>query len=92
MSNARYFAGGVDFWRVLYPNGSTDGPYISPVSARKVGNAEIKVQQRWSYAARKEDRVLLREWQNQPSYRLQKLSVAYDTEGYAELAWTDVDA
>lgn len=74
MSNARYFANGVDFWRVRYDSGNTEGPYISPVSARKVGNQGIKVRQTWSYGGMT-PRVLLKEWQYETGFQLQKLGI-----------------
>lgn len=72
MSNARYFADGVDFWRVKYDSGNTEGPYTSPVSARKVGNQAIRVRQHWSYGGVTPP-VLLNEWQDETGFRLQKL-------------------
>jgi hypothetical protein len=74
LTNSRYFADGVDFWRVLYPNGSTDGPYFREHAAKRVGENAIKLRQNWSYGP-PATRVLLSEWQDQPSYRLQKLGI-----------------
>lgn len=40
MSNARYFAQGTDFYRVIHANGTMDGPYTSESSARRQGSAK----------------------------------------------------
>ena len=74
MSNARYFADGVDFWRVLYDDGSTEGPYFNAAAAKRVGETGAKLRQKWSWAPRAEDRVLLHEWRSHESYKLQKLT------------------
>lgn len=36
MSNARYFADGVDFWRIVYEGGLIDGPYSRLSTAKGV--------------------------------------------------------
>lgn len=81
VSNARYFADGTDFWRVLYPNGTTDGPYISPVSARKVGKNMTKL--RYEYHGWGATRVLHREYRIYESFQIQKL--------VAVMKWVKVD-
>ena len=50
MSNARYFADGVDYWRVHYTLGNgnvlTEGPYVTEYSARKVLKMNVNLANR----------------------------------------------
>lgn len=88
MSNARYFADGVDFYRVLYPNGSTDGPYISPVSAKGVGKRATRLRQ--NYAGWGADRRLVSEYRLHESFKIQKLTpVAIFSSDHLGLDWVD---
>lgn len=72
MSNARYFANGTDFYRVIYDTGSIEGPYIRFHAAKRVGESGIKVRRRYSYSG-----TLLHEWQQYESYKVQKLVPVY---------------
>lgn len=65
MSNARYFADGVDFWRVIYDDDTTEGPYFNAAAAKRVGMAGTK--------KRKDSRGVI--FQLKKSYRLQKLGI-----------------
>lgn len=92
MSNARYFAGGTDFYRVLYPDGSTDGPYIRPSSAKAVGRNATKLRK--EYRGWGETRALHREYRVHESFQLQKLEPVAIAPGVSELLgleWMDCD-
>jgi len=74
VSNARYFAHGTDFYRVVYDDGSIDGPYVKPGPARGVGNRATAPRYR---VRRTENNELYKEeWFSHKSYKLQKLSAA----------------
>lgn len=88
MSNARYFANGTEFYRVLYDNGSTDGPYIRTSSARAVGKRATRLRQ--NYAGWGADRKLVSEYRLHESYKLQKLMPAREECGCClTLEWED---
>lgn len=91
MSNARYFADGTDFYRVVYGGGSIEGPYVRFHTAKRVGNSGIKVRQRFSRTG-----TLLHEWQSETEFRIQKLvpvvNLTNPDEPIATLEWQDVES
>lgn len=93
MSSRRYFSQGTDFYRVLYDNGSIDGPYIKPGVARGIGNRSIAPRIRYRYI---EGVRCAEEYFRRKSYKLQKLMpVLDDCMGEAGhemyLEWKDVE-
>lgn len=82
MSNARYFANGVDFWRVIYDDDTTEGPYFNAVAAKRVGMTGTR--------KRKDSKGTI--FQSKKSYRLQKLTASADHDNLPYLAWEDWSA
>ncbi len=97
MSNARYFADGVDYWRVHYTLGNgnvlTEGPYISDVSARKVLKMNVNLANRQAEQGLTHNSYLL-------TGKIQKLVAEIDdsvededgeVRSEAFLMWKDID-
>lgn len=89
MSNARYFAQGTDFYRVLYDSGNIDGPYIKASSARSVGERAIRVRSSGKYWTMHNGQVV-NEWQDETGYKIQKLEpIALRSSDHLGLEWMD---
>lgn len=90
MSNARYFADGTEYYRVVFGSGSIDGPYVRVHAAKRVGESGIKVRRRFSYGG-----TLIHEYQSETTYKIQKLSpvvnLSNPDEPIATLEWIDYE-
>jgi hypothetical protein len=87
VSNARYFADGTEFYRVVFGSGSIDGPYVRVHAAKRVGESGIKVRRRFDYNGK-----LIHEWQSETTYKIEKLVPMFDECGCClTLGWDDYE-